>query len=123
MGQNGQFNGQNGQYNTQKFQRSTFSFYGHSKTTSIDCLVYGYLASVIGAPWKTCDLREILLKPEHKILINFVDDMSTKLFPEVPKPSTTFNKHLSSQEQSQKSKIIKNSVNAALVIAIMTFFV
>jgi hypothetical protein len=96
-------------------------FYGAGFITSIDCLVFGYLAPVIGAPWKNTILRDILFKPENKILIHFIDDMSSKLFPEVPKPTSTGGKQ--SEEVSQKSKIVKNSINALIVVGILSYFV
>ena len=101
-------------------KKSCSGFYGDSGLiTSIDCLVFGYLAPVIGAPWKNKVLRDILFEPENKILIHFIEDMSSKLFPEVPKP--TSEKRV--EEASQKSKIVKNSINALIVVGILSYFV
>jgi len=104
-----------------KFAKVSSGFYGSGFITAIDCLVFGYLAPVIGAPWKNTVLKDILLKPENKILIHFIDDMSSKLFPEVPKPTSTGEKQL--EEINQKTKIVKNSINALIVVGILSYFV
>ena len=97
-------------------------FYGSQNITSIDCLVYGYLATIIGAPWKNTSLKDILLKPENQILVSFVDDMSSKLFPEVPRPSST-GLNNSPVEPTQKAKIVKRVINAGIVLFIMGYIV
>ena len=77
---------------------------------------YHLVSSFIGSKLTSFSLH----RPDNKILIHFLDDISTKLFPEVPKPSTTSQ---AIQETSQKTKVIKNSINALIVVGILSYFV
>lgn len=105
------------QYNG--FGKTNSGFYGPTNITTIDCLIFGYLATVIGAPWKSQDLQELVRS--HTSLIQFVDDMSAKLFPEVPKPSITGAPNYG--KNTDKQIFAKTTVNAILLVAFCGFLI
>lgn len=95
-------------------------FYGVNNLTSVDCLVYSYLAVIRGAPWPNKALQDLLT--EHANLCAFIEEMSMHLFPEVPRPSVT-STGVQDDDTTKRRELIKNSINAGLVFMVVGFLV
>lgn len=92
-------------------------FYGEN-ICSLDCILFGYLGIVRGAPWANRSLQLQLIK--FKNLTNYLDEISSELYPSIPKPSTTSVPEKVNEKLKKWDKYFRMSVAFCFVAVVLT---